>query len=82
MELLQMVQRSHRLATQVGVFNDKEAADAAVLELKAVGFTDSQIGVESSGCRTIIIVRAGTRADIASCVLNRFNCPHTVALTA
>jgi len=77
-----MVVRSQRLTTQVGIFEDKDAADAAIDELKAVGFTDSQIGIESSGSRTIVIVRAGTRADIAGCVLSRFNCPQAATLTA
>jgi len=150
----------HRVGTLVEVFNDDEAARAAVRELKAVGFTESQITLvspdkcpatrtsndyrewtcdESTACQktkslvgrevltvcdatvanyaevigvvmsadrgdttivstsgtlirlgvsddaaahyenefkagnTIVTVRAGTRADIASCVLNRFN---------
>jgi|GEM_PF-6612448 len=62
----------HLIGTLVEVFDDDEAAQAAVRELKAVGFTESQIDMLKSQ-HTIVTVRAGTRADIASSVLNRFN---------
>ena len=41
-----MIIGDHRVGTLIEVFNNHEAARAAVRELKAVGFTDSQIKVE------------------------------------
>ena len=94
-------QPSISAGTVVEVFNDHEVVQAALRELKAVGFTDTQIGVvspdmewspmgtliqlrvshdEAAHCENqlkagnlVIVVRAGTRADIASCVLSRFH---------
>ena len=85
--------KSDRIVTLTQVFHDDAVAQAAIRELKEVGFTESQIGVTSRGFasarhssvagehdghewkvpHTIVIVKAGTRADIAACVLNRFN---------
>lgn len=64
-----MVVANHRAGTLVEVFHDEVLAQAAIRELKAVGFRESQIGVIS---RTIVTIKAGTRTDIASCILNRF----------
>jgi hypothetical protein len=42
-----MAMTAHRIGTLVEVFNDAEDAQNAVRELKALGFTDSQIGIVS-----------------------------------
>lgn len=77
-----------QIVTLIEVFHDAEVAQAAIRELREVGFSESQIEVTSSlknsgfpglyGNRvkmsqTIVTVRAGTRADIAASILNRFN---------
>lgn len=40
-----MIVGNHRVGTLIEVFNNHEAACEAVRELKAVGFTDAQIGI-------------------------------------
>jgi len=69
----------------VQTFGDHQIARAAVRELVEVGFRESQIAISqddiNQGC-TVVAVKAGIRADIATCVLSRFNETESLSFVA
>jgi hypothetical protein len=80
--------KADQIVTLIEVFHDNEVAQAAIRELREVGFSESQIdvtstirkgtahgvdGIKAKNSQIIVSVKAGTRADIAASVLNRFN---------